>query len=142
MSARPETPVLLIDGVCSLCEGATRFILDHEREDAPPLHFGSLQDDAAAPLLEVSGLPPGYLEGVVLVGTEETWTGSDAALQLMTRLHDPWPALARGLRVVPRPLREAVYRLVAKHRYRLFGTKDVCGLPTPAERRRFLASGA
>lgn len=140
--SRPDTPVLLIDGVCSLCEGATRFILDHEREDAPPLLFGSLQDDAAAPLLEASGLPPDYLEGVVLVGPETTWTGSDAALEIMKRLHDPWPALARGLRVVPRPMREAVYRMVARHRYRLFGTKEVCGLPTPAERRRFLASGA
>ena len=72
MPDRPDTPVLLIDGVCSLCEGAVQFIVRHERPDAPPLHFGSLQDEAAKPLLALSGLPEDYLEGVVLVGPRET----------------------------------------------------------------------
>ncbi|HIG73021.1 MAG TPA: DUF393 domain-containing protein [Bacteroidetes bacterium] len=138
MPKRPDVPVLLIDGVCSLCEGATRFILDNEREDASPLRFGSLQDDAAKPLLEASGLPPDYLEGVVLVGPEQTLTGSDAALVLMRRLRQPWPALSAVGRWMPRPAREAIYRWVARNRYRWFGTKDVCGLPTEAERRRML----
>ncbi len=141
MLARPDVPVLLIDGVCSLCEGAVRFILDRERADAPPLQFGSLQDDASKPLLALSGLPDEYLEGVVLVGPEHTLTGADAALALMQRLRAPWPALARGLALAPRPVRNAVYSLVARYRYRLFGTKDVCGLPTQAERRRMRASG-
>ena len=138
MAERPQVPVLLIDGVCSLCEGATRFILDHEREDAPPLRFGSLQDEAAKPLLALSGLPENYLEGVVLVGPEKTLTGADAALALMRRLHAPWPALARLGALAPRPVRDAVYKLIARNRYKLFGTKDVCGLPTEAERRRML----
>ena len=138
MTERPEAPVLLIDGVCSLCEGATRFILDHEREDAPPLHFGSLQDDAAKPLLALSGLAEDYLEGVVLVGPEETLTGADAALVLMRRLRQPWPALARLGTILPRPLRDAIYRFIARNRYRMFGTKEICGLPTEAERRRML----
>ncbi|MEM1054775.1 MAG: DCC1-like thiol-disulfide oxidoreductase family protein [Bacteroidota bacterium] len=136
--SRPDVPVLLIDGVCSLCEGATRFILDHEREDAPPLQFGSLQDETAKPLLAVSRLPEDYLEGVVLVGPEQTWTSSDAALEIMRRLRQPWPAVAAFGRWVPRPMREAIYRWVARNRYRWFGTKDVCGLPTAAERRRML----
>ena len=138
MPARPQTPVLLIDGVCSLCEGAVRFVLDRERPGAPPLQFGSLQDEAAKPLLALSGLPEDYLEGVVLVGPERTLTGADAALALMTRLQAPWPTVARGLSLAPRPVREWAYRMVAKHRYRLFGTKDECSLPTAAERRRML----
>ena len=142
MPDRPDVPVLLIDGVCSLCEGATRFVIDREREGAPPLLFGSLQDEAAKPLLRASGLPEDYLEGVVLVGPEETLTGADAALALMRRLRGPWPALSRIGGLAPRAVREWVYRLVARHRYRLFGTKEVCGLPTEAERRRMLASGA
>ena len=60
----------------------------------------------------------------------------------MDRLRAPWPAVARGLRLAPRAVREWAYRLVARYRYRLFGTKDVCGLPSEAERRRMLASGA
>ena len=139
---RPQTPVLLIDGVCTLCEGAVRFILDHEKGGAPPLQFGSLQDEAAKPLLSLSGLPEDYLEGVVLVGPHETLTGADAAIALMKRLRAPWPVLARVAQLVPRPLREWVYRRVAANRYRVFGTKDTCGLPTQAERRRMLSSGA
>lgn len=136
--SRPEVPVLLIDGVCSLCEGATQFILNHERADAPPLRFGSLQDEAAKPLLAASGLPSEYLEGVVLVGPERTLTGSDAAVAIMRRLRQPWPLVAAASRVVPRGVREAIYQWVARNRYRWFGTKEVCGLPTEAERRRML----
>lgn len=135
-----DTDLLLIDGVCTLCEGAVRFILDHERPDARPLRFAALQSDAAAPILDRAGLAPDFLDGAVYVRTNgEVLTGADAALAAMQRLRGPWPRLAAIGRRVPRALRDAVYGLVARSRYRVFGKKDVCGLPSRTERARMLA---
>ena len=134
------TAVLLIDGVCALCEGAVRFILDHERPGAPPLRFAPLQSDAGQRLLRRAGLPADYLDGVVFVSADgRALAGADAALHVARWLRQPWRGLAAAGRAVPRPLRDAVYGLVARARYRVFGTKDACGLPTQMERARMLS---
>ena len=133
-------PILLFDGVCTLCDGAVQFVLRHDR--AERFLFASLQSDAAAPYLGRGGLDADYLASLVLVDEGgRVHTGADAALGVGRRLGAPWSVLAAAARVVPRPLREAAYRTVARHRYRVFGTREACRIPSPAERARFLDAG-
>lgn len=130
-------PILLFDGVCNLCDGAVQFVMRHDR--AERFRFAPLQSDAAKPLLARADLDAAYLDSLVLVDEAgRVLVGADAALGVAARLDGPWPALARVGRVVPRALREAVYRFIARHRYRVFGQKEACRIPTPAERARFL----
>ena len=138
--AAAPSAVLLIDGVCALCEGAVRFILDHERPGAPPLRFAPLQSDVAKPMLRRAGLDEDYLDGVVFVFPDgRALAGADAVLHVARWLRQPWRGLAAASRAVPRFVRDPVYRLVASTRYRVFGEKEVCGLPTAVERARVLS---
>ncbi len=130
-------PILLFDGVCTLCDGAVQFVMRHDADER--FRFASLQSEAATPYLKRAGLEADYLASLVLVDEAgQIHVGAEAALEVGKRLDAPWRWLAAAGRVVPRPLREAVYRGVAKSRYRVFGKKDECRIPTPAERARFL----
>lgn len=136
--------VLFFDGVCNLCNRSVQFVLDHER--GPSLSFASLQSDRARELLgrvltpdEVSGLlgsgrEPGSL---VLLEDGHVHTRSTGALRLARYLRAPWRWLGAFV-VVPRPLRDAIYGLVARNRYRWFGRTSECRVPTPALRARLL----
>jgi predicted DCC family thiol-disulfide oxidoreductase YuxK len=133
-------PILLFDGVCTLCNGAVDFVMRHD--GAGRFRFASLQSEAAQPTLDRAGLGADYLASLVLVDEDgRIWTGAEAALGVARRLDPPWPALAAAARAVPAPVREAVYRLVARHRYRVFGQRETCRLPSPEERARFLEYG-
>ena len=123
--------IVLFDGVCNLCNGAVRFIL--ARDPEARFRFASLQSDVARRLL--NGAPPA--ETMVLIEAGKVHTKSDAALRIARQLHAPWPLLY-GFVAIPRSLRDAVYDWVARHRYAWFGKRDVCMLPTPQMRGRFL----
>lgn len=134
----PPGPVLLFDGVCNLCNASVNFILDRDRDAR--LRFASLQSEAGRALLARAGLrlPDGDPESMVLVLGDAAFTHSDAALRVCRLLPWPW-RLAGWLLWIPRPLRDAVYKLVARNRYRWFGRSEVCRMPTPALRARFLS---
>lgn len=125
---------MLFDGTCNLCNGAVQFIIDHER--APTLKFASLQSEAASELLGAP-LGPGDPETVMLVEDGRTYTHSTAALRVARHLRAPWRWLVVFV-VVPRFVRDAVYRWIARHRYRWFGKSETCRVPTPELRARFL----
>ncbi|WP_027481891.1 thiol-disulfide oxidoreductase DCC family protein [Deinococcus pimensis] len=127
-------PVLLYDGVCNLCSASVQFILGRERDGR--LRFASQQSEAGRALLARHHLPL-TPRAVVLIEDGRAYAGSDAALRVARYLKSPW-RLLWALRVVPRPLREAVYALVARSRYRLFGKREACWLPRPEWRARFL----
>jgi len=134
-------PVVLFDGVCNLCNASVQWLV--ERDRAGRFHYASLQSDAARRLLserlsegEIEALP----DAVVLVDEEGVHTRSTAALRIARALGFPWRALALLL-VVPRVLRDGVYRFVARHRYRWFGHREACMLPTLEVAARFLDAG-
>ncbi len=127
--------VLLFDGVCNLCNGFVNFIIDHDPEGR--LKVGALQSAAAAPWLRAAGLDPSHLDSVVLIEKGRVTRKSTAALRVARMLGGPW-ALAYALIVVPRPLRDLAYDLVARYRYAWFGQRDTCRLPTPDLQARFL----
>jgi predicted DCC family thiol-disulfide oxidoreductase YuxK len=134
----PEGPIILFDGGCNLCDAVVRFVV--ARDPDARFRFAPLQSQAAAALLSRHGrASPPEPQAVVLVEGGRVWEGSDAALRIARGLRGPW-RLAWGLAAVPRPLREAVYRLVARNRARWFGRRDACRVPAPELRARFLAT--
>jgi predicted DCC family thiol-disulfide oxidoreductase YuxK len=133
--APPDAPVVLFDGVCGLCNRFVDFALRRDR--AGRLRFAALQSPPGRALLAGAGLDPEALDSVVLVRGGRVYRESAAALRVLAELGLPWSLAAAGL-AVPAPLRDAVYRFVARRRYAWFGRRDGCRVPTPAERARFL----
>jgi predicted DCC family thiol-disulfide oxidoreductase YuxK len=135
-----DAPIILYDGVCGLCHRLNRFVLARDR--AERFRFAALQSDLARKILTRHGRDPRDLDTLYLVlghgrPDERLLRKSDAALWILRELGGPWRA-AGALRVVPRPLRDVGYDLVARTRYRLFGRYDACPLPDPRHRARFL----
>jgi len=130
----PTSPVVLYDGACGLCDASVRFICRRDRKGT--IRYAALQSDVGRALLERYRLPLD-VSTVVLVDRGRAWVRSDAALKLCGLLPFPWPLLGVGW-VLPRPLRDAIYRFVARHRVRWFGAKEQCLLPTGCPPERFL----
>ncbi|TNE49826.1 MAG: thiol-disulfide oxidoreductase DCC family protein [Bacteroidetes bacterium] len=128
-------PVLLFDGVCNLCNGSVQWILKRDRRGV--FRYTALQSEAGQHLLRQYGLDPQVFNSVVLIADDRLFTRSDAALEVLRRLGWPWSPLA-VLRLIPRPVRDAVYDWVARNRYRWFGRQDECWLPRPEWKDRFL----
>jgi len=133
---RPPRAILLFDGVCNLCHGAVRFLV--QRDPAGQIAFAPLQSPVGRKLLRENGLAENRLEAVVLVQDGRAYVGSEAILRALRHLRAPWPLLSAGL-VLPKALRDSLYRVIAGNRYRWFGRKDACPVPTPEQRARFLA---
>ena len=135
MSASSAT--ILFDGVCNLCNGFVQFVI--ERDPAAQFQFAALQSAAGQQLLAAHGLPaPTTPDSVVLLEQGRARTQSDAALGVLRRLGGGWGLAAAAVQVLPRAVRDAAYRLVARNRYRWFGRQDSCWLPTPELKARFL----
>jgi len=132
-----DHPIVLFDGVCNLCNASVNFAID--RDPAARLRFASLQSDAGRKLLETAGhrVIEGEPDGIVLVDRGRVYERSGAALRIARYLSGAW-SLLPALLVVPSPLRDLVYRWVARHRYAWFGKSDVCRVPTPELRERFI----
>ena len=133
----PAQHVILFDGVCNLCNASVRFVL--KRDPNSHFQFAALQSSAASKLLKEAGRAPEStdLSTIVLIEDGAVYTRSTAALRIARRLGGLWPMFYAFI-VVPRPLRDLGYRLIAHYRYRWFGRQDVCMVPTPEIRSRFL----
>ncbi|MEM6455060.1 MAG: DCC1-like thiol-disulfide oxidoreductase family protein [Acidobacteriota bacterium] len=134
-TSHDDGPVLLFDGVCNLCDASVQFILRHEADDR--LRFASLQSDAARARLAQAGVDGPLPDSVVLIDDNGVHVQSTAALRAARRLRFPLSLLA-VLLLIPRALRDAAYAFIARSRYRWFGRRDTCIVPSPATRARFL----
>ena len=130
-----EGPIILFDGVCHLCNRAVQFIIARDR--GRKFRFASLQSPTGRQLLDQFRPDARNLNSMVLIADGVAYTRSDAALRVAGRLSGPWPALKIFL-LVPHPIRNWSYDLIAKNRHRWFGTKSACLLPSPELRRRLL----
>jgi predicted DCC family thiol-disulfide oxidoreductase YuxK len=128
-------PVILFDGVCNLCHGSVRFVI--ERDPHGHFQFAPLQSETATTLIGGLADPVAMPDSIVLVDDEHLYVRSTAALRIARRLRFPWPLLW-GVMAVPRPLRDWVYDVIARHRYGWFGKRDTCMVPTKEIRDRFL----
>jgi len=127
-------PIVLFDGVCNLCSGSVQFILKRDKKNV--FQFASLQSNPGQELLKKFNLPADTFNSFVLVEGENIYTRSTAALRIARNLNG-WKWLY-AFRIVPKFIRDAIYNLIAKNRYRWFGKKDECWIPTPELRAKFL----
>ena len=135
-SAAGQRDVILFDGVCHLCSGTVGFVLTRDRSRR--FVFAPLQSEVGQTILGRAGLPLDENETLVLVEGDRYEIKSTAALRIARRLSGLWPLLY-VLVIVPRPLRDFCYDVVARNRYYWFGRRDECYVPTSEERTCFLA---
>lgn len=129
------SPVIVFDAMCVLCSANAAFVLRHDR--AGRFRLASMQGEAGAALYRRFGIDPANPETMIVVDGDRALRDSDAVLTIWAGLDRPWNALA-VLRIVPRWVRDPVYRWVARHRYRLFGRRSACWIPTTEQSRRIL----
>ncbi|MBX2910417.1 MAG: thiol-disulfide oxidoreductase DCC family protein [Chitinophagales bacterium] len=132
---KQEKALILFDGVCNLCESSVQFIL--LRDEQAYFQFASLQSDSANKVLTQHGLRTSNFDSIVLIENGKIYQRSDAALRIAKQLSGAWK-LFYAFIIVPRFIRDAVYNIVAKNRYRWFGKKNECMLPKPEWKHRFL----
>jgi predicted DCC family thiol-disulfide oxidoreductase YuxK len=130
-----DTAVIVFDGVCVLCNGWVDFLL--ARDLRGRYRFAAMQGEAGRRLLAAHGLDPDDPASFLLIDAEGAHTDSDAIVRVLSGLGGGWRLAAAG-RIVPRALRDRLYRLVARHRYRWFGVRSACRVPDPRHAHRFL----
>jgi predicted DCC family thiol-disulfide oxidoreductase YuxK len=127
--------VIFFDGICNLCNALVGFVI--RRDGAARFRFAALGSATAERLLGEGGVDGEPGDSIVLVEDGRTYRNSTAVLRIVRRLRFPWPVVY-ALIAVPAPLRDWVYRLVARNRYRWFGRRHRCMVPRPELQARFL----
>ncbi len=127
--------IIYFDGVCNLCNASIQFILN--RDPKGKFKFCALQSPRGKKMIQENGFSAESFDTFLLSENGTLYTRSTAALRTLKELSGGWPLLY-GLIIVPAVLRDFVYRLVAKNRYRWFGKKESCMVPTPEIRSLFL----
>lgn len=146
-SPPPPSPPLLVlyDGLCGFCDASVQWLLDHDRDRR--LRYAPLQGETARAILARHPEIPPDLDSIILVEpipgepldgrTERLRWHSDAIARIAAELPAPW-RLGAWMRLIPRPVRDLGYRFVARIRYRIWGRKESCRIPSPQERALFL----
>jgi len=127
--------IVLFDGVCNLCNAVVKFIIRHDKKAV--FSFASLQSEEGQLLLKQNDLSPDSFDSFIYVENGKIRQKSAAALYLAKRLDGLWPLLYAGI-IIPRPLRDFIYKKIADNRYRLMGRSETCMIPTPELKQRFL----
>lgn len=130
-----EQPVILFDGVCNFCNNAVNFVI--KRDKKARILFAPLQSETGKRLLEQYALPVNDMESFVFIEKGKAYTRSTAALRVCRYLSALWP-LCFGAIIVPKFIRDGIYNWIARNRYKWFGVRRECMIPTPEIKARFL----
>jgi predicted DCC family thiol-disulfide oxidoreductase YuxK len=128
-------PVIVFDGVCNLCNGFVQFVIRHDATEA--FHFGALQSPKAQQLLTHFNLQDTHLKTIILIQNNTAFTQSTAVLKIAKQLRGVWQLFYVFI-IIPKPIRDWVYKVVSRNRYRVFGKRDTCIVPTPELKSRFI----
>jgi len=129
-----ENPIVLFDGVCNYCNAMVNFAIRNDKKAI--LKFTPLQSEAGSRLKEKYNIPP-EIDSVIFIEDGKVYTYSDAAVRIAKYLR--WPAKALyGIIFIPKFIRQPFYKWIAKNRYKWFGKKEACMVPTPGVKERFL----
>ncbi len=128
-------PILLFDGVCNVCNASVDFVLKNDKSKS--IMFASLQSENGKELLEKYGLNSNELSTVVLIHKNHSYTKSSAVIQTAKIMGFPWN-LSVIFFIIPKFIRDFLYTQFAANRYKWFGKKETCRMPTPEEKTRFL----
>ena len=130
-----EKPIVIFDGVCNLCNFAIDFIL--KRDQKKVFIFLPNQVMAGKKILEKYGIKDLEVKSVYLIEDKKIYQKSTAILRILKRLSFPWN-IGYVFIVIPRPIRDFIYNIIAKNRYQWFGKRDVCRVLSDEEKARFL----
>lgn len=130
-----DNTVILFDGVCNLCNYWVNFAIRHDRKNK--LKFTPLQGETAKQLLPQFHINPTSLSSVIFIDGGKAYTQSSAAIQICKHLNGGWK-LFYGLIIIPKFIRDFLYNVIARNRYKWFGKKGSCMIPTPELKGRFL----
>jgi len=128
-------PVVLFDGVCNLCNGSVQFIINRDPHNR--IRFAALQSRFSQHYLQSLGIPSDAGESIVLIKNGRFYQRSNAVLEISRLMGGLWPMLYI-FKIIPSFIRDWIYNWVARNRYRWFGRKDHCMIPSPALSARFL----
>jgi len=131
-----ENPIILFDGVCNFCDAAINFVLKQDKKGV--FRFAPLQSEAGQRILRQYNLPIKDFESFVLIDAGKVYKKSAASLRVLNNLAWYWK-VSQIFWIVPRFIRNAIYDFIAKNRYKWFGKKEECMIPTPEVRNRFLS---
>ncbi|WP_165995729.1 thiol-disulfide oxidoreductase DCC family protein [Bacillus sp. Cs-700] len=129
-----DTNIILFDGVCNLCNGLVKFMFKYDKKAI--FSFASLQSESAQILLKKAGLTE-VPDSVIVIKQGKALVKSEAVLSIIQQL-EGWFKLLLVFRLFPRSIRDRLYDEIAKRRYKWFGKKESCMIPTKEQRKRFL----
>ena len=129
-----QNPVILFDGVCNLCNGTVDFLLKRDRKKQ--FRYAALQSETGKTLIQKFHIPK-QTDSVILIKLNKVYFESDAAIEITNMLPYPWK-LGIIFQIIPKIIRNKIYRWVAKNRYRWFGKRKTCRIPTPEEKEFFM----
>lgn len=127
--------IILFDGVCNFCDSSVNFIIDRDKKNI--FKFAALQSEKGQEILDCFNLPNDDFDSFVLIENDKVFKKSSAALKIANKLGGFWK-IFYPLIIVPKFLRDFLYSLIANNRYKLFGKKDACRIPTPELKQKFL----
>ena len=130
-----DNPIILFDGVCNFCNSAVNFTL--KRNTKADIRFAPMQSEAGQKLLQQYNLPVDDMQSFIFIEAGIVYKQSTAALKVCRHLKGLWP-MCYGFMIVPKFIRDGIYSWIAKNRYKWFGVKQACMIPTPEVRSRFL----
>lgn len=135
MSELKDKGIVLFDGVCNFCNNSVNFIIRKDNTDY--FRFLALQSEKGKNIVERYNLDPENLQTIIFLEDGKIYTRSTAALRIAKKLKGGWK-LFYGFIIVPTFIRDLVYNVIAKNRYRWWGKKDSCMIPTPEVKKKFL----
>ena len=128
-------PIILFDGVCNLCTWGVHFVI--KRDPEKQFKFSSIQSNYGGDLYQKHGFQPEAIETFILLEQGRSFSKSTGAIRVASRLSGLWP-MVKLLFIIPRPIRDLFYDIVLRNRYRLFGKKDSCMVPSEKVQDRFI----
>ena len=130
-----QNPVILFDGICNFCNAGINFII--KQDNKKHFRFAALQSDAGQKILQQHGLPTEGFESFILVKDGKVYQRSAAGLKVYNQLSWYWKWTQLGW-IAPKFIRDGIYNYIARNRYKWFGKKEACMIPSPEVRSRFL----
>ncbi len=134
-----DHPIIVFDGMCVLCSANAQFVLKNDREAR--FRLTAMQDEAGGQIMRENGIDPADPESFVLIDAAQdggrVWKNSDAVLHMWSELGWPW-RLGAVFKLIPRAIRDPLYLLIARNRYKWFGVRETCWVPTAEQAKRVL----
>lgn len=130
-----EKKIILFDGVCNLCNNSVTFVIKRDKKDR--FRFAALQEAAGQELIQKFGINPAVTDSIILIENGKAYIKSTAALRVARHLGGLYP-LSYAFMIIPKFIRNWVYDYVARNRYKWYGKKDSCMIPTPELKSKFL----